>query len=100
MAGSGQTSISTVQDILHTSGNIPKLLRALPHVPSRSHADVCTPPLSHRKTFDWIDSIVIIDYKYCTYDNTAYRKHLLDFDGLPEPIPEIENHDKGKLLAF
>ncbi|EYC12886.1 hypothetical protein Y032_0045g1141 [Ancylostoma ceylanicum] len=77
IAARTQTPKSTVHDFFRTSGKVPKLPRVLPHVLStldkKRRVEVCTSLLNRRRTFAWIDSIVTMDEKYCSYDNAVRR---------------------------
>ncbi|EYC24846.1 hypothetical protein Y032_0013g2135 [Ancylostoma ceylanicum] len=88
IAARTQTPKSSVHDVFRTSGKVPRLPRVLPHAPSiwdkKRHVEVCSSLLSRRPTFAWIDSIVTMDEKYCSYDNAVRRKHWVDFEELPK----------------
>lgn len=62
--------------------------------------DGCASVGSSRRKSVWIDSTVTMGEKYCLCDNSVLRKHLADFDALPQPEAKHPDHDKKVLLSL
>lgn len=93
----------SVQRHLHSLGKVYRIGSWIPHNLSQRDLDersnTCYLLLSRSRRFDWLDSLLTGDEKWCLYVNPTRKGQWIEPNQKPEPTPKGESHPQKLLIS-
>lgn len=103
LAGKLKCSNSTIYTHLQRLRLVSKLGQMVPHdlKPSqlKKRVDICTSLREMRRTFNWLNNLIVSDEKWVVYDNPQRKRQWLKPKELAKPTPKAGLHPKKRMLC-